>query len=156
MKKISNSPNKRFKFRRDVVTINNEPSMTDQSQLKETDINHIYSKYMKTGEINLINANVGRYADLTEITDLGEMLEAVKFAKETFMTIPGELRAKFDNDPENFIAYLNDPQNDEEAIKYGFKVKPKTENLDNVAPATPSQPPKKSNKKQPDLPIEEE
>jgi hypothetical protein len=75
-------------------------------------------------------------------------------ANDAFMTLPAELRYKFNNDPQNFISYLQDPKNDEEAIKYGFKVKRQTEDLAN--PPSPANPPKKSGKKQPDLPMDEE
>lgn len=156
MKEIKDSPNKRFKFRRDVGTVNTEPSLTDQSQLKETDVNYIYNKYLKTGEINFIKANVGAYADLTAITDYAEMLMTIQHANETFMSLPAELRTKFDNNAENFITYLQDPKNDDEAIKYGLKIpKPQTANLDNPAQAAPANP-SVSKKKQPDLPLTEE
>lgn len=108
-------------IRRRVYTLNEEPSLTDQSQAKEADINEIIRKFERTGQITHLAKNRGLYADLTLLTDLQTAMEQVKFAEEAFMTIPADIRAKFQNDPNQLISFLANPANDEEAIKLGLK-----------------------------------
>lgn len=103
-----------------VQTINKEPSLTDQSQAAETDVNFIMSR----NRYNQLPEHPGTYADLSEIGDLVEMHEQIRYADQIFKTIPAKLRAKFDNDPAKLIDYLNDPKNDDEAIAYGLREKP--------------------------------
>lgn len=122
MKKIEEIRSQDGKLiRRRVFTVNEEPSLTDQSQAKEADINEIIRKFERTGQITHLAKNRGIYADLSMLTDLQTAMEEVKFAEEAFMTIPADIRAKFDNDPTKLISFLANPANDDEAIKLGFK-----------------------------------
>jgi len=142
---------KRPKVKYRPITINDEPSLTDQSQAPQTDINNIMKAYMKTGDEALLKRRAGQYADLTQIGDLSEALSQIQLAEEAFMDLPSDLRYRLNNDPSQFIEYLNDPQNTDEAIRLGFLV-PRQENADI---STTANPPKTRTKKQPDLPLEE-
>lgn len=55
-----------------VVTINNDPSKTDQSQKKEADVNNIMAKYIKTGIVNHLNRTPGQYADTSQFIGMFE------------------------------------------------------------------------------------
>lgn len=122
MKKIEEIRSQDGKLiRKRVFTVNEDPSLTDQSQAKEADINEIIRKFERTGQITHLAKNRGIYADLSMLTDLQTAMEEVKFAEEAFMTIPADIRAKFDNDPTKLISFLANPANDDEAIKLGFK-----------------------------------
>lgn len=120
MKQIIVKPNGLKK----VITINDQPSKTQQ-QFKDTvDVNNIMKKYKKTGVVtHLRNAAQGLYMDLTAIPDLAEAKMQIAHAEELFMQIPAELRLKFNNDPALLISYLKDPANKKEAQAHGL-IKP--------------------------------
>lgn len=118
MKHIDLSPNKRFPKRKRVYTINDEPSLTDQSQQEECDINNIVARHYKD-RIPFPN-NPGMYQDVSQISDLQGALNDVRLANEAFEALPSQLREKLYNDPKNLITYLNDKNNHPEAEKYGL------------------------------------
>jgi len=120
MKKIEIRPNGTKR----VYTENTQPSKTDQQWKKSCDVNEIVTKYKRTGQLSHVRSQQATYQDVSEIPDLLTSLTQVQKAKDAFLTVPAELRKKLDNDPVNFIEYLNDPKNDSEAIKYGLKNKP--------------------------------
>lgn len=146
---------KRKKAQRRPATKNTEPSLTDASQAKATDVNYIMSQYLKTGDKRLLEKRAGQYADLSQIGDLSEALMQIQIANEAFMDLPAQLRARLNNDPVLFIDYLNDPANKEEATKLGFfKALPEVSVDPSMANPDTKKPTKKA--KQPDLSIDEE
>lgn len=107
-----------------VQTINDLPSRTQKQYKDDVDVNKIMARYKKTGQINhLRNAAQGTYMDLTQIPDLLTARLQILQAESAFQNIPPELRLKFQNKPENLIAYLKDSKNHEEAIHLGLMVK---------------------------------
>lgn len=109
------------RIRRQVYVENDEPSLTDQSQLKSTDVNEIVARYQRTGELTHMAKHRGVYADISEFTDLHTALSQVRKAQEGFESLPAQLRAKFHNDPVEFVQYLQDPKNLEESIDLGLR-----------------------------------
>ena len=107
-----------------VHTQNNEPSKTDQSWLEQTEVNTIIHKYRKTGAITHLASKQGTFADVSDIPDMLEAHERVNNAFNAFNELPAIIRDKFKNDPLKMIEFLNDPSNNEEAIKLGLKVDP--------------------------------
>lgn len=107
--------------RKRVITINEEPSMTDQSQAPQCDVNNIIAKFQKTGEISHLAQHQGMYADVSEFQDLHTALSQVRAAEYAFQSLPGQLRARFENDPVKFVEFLQDPKNDVEAVQLGLK-----------------------------------
>lgn len=102
-----------------------EPSKTDQSFAKDCDINLIVKKLSpldhRTLQENVQRAAMGiMEVDLTQVTDLQGALEAVNNAQEAFNTLPAELRKRFDNDPSKIFDFLQDPKNQEEAVRLGL------------------------------------
>jgi len=98
-------------------------SRTKQQFKLECDINTIMKKYEKTGLITHVKEG-GTYGDFTNVSDYHSALNQVIEADEAFMTLPASTRKKFNNDAAQMIAFLDDPKNDEEAIKLGLKAKP--------------------------------
>lgn len=117
-----------------VRSVNLEASMTDQQYKDDCDANHIIKKYITTGEFTHKTSQVGQYADFTMITDYQDMLETVTYARDAFMTLPAEVRSKFQNDPGKLLTFLQDDKNYEEALKLGLveKRKPKETTLEDV------------------------
>lgn len=96
-----------------------EPSLAQQHFKDECDINNILRQFNITGLLPEAPLSP-RYGDFTGIVDYHTALNAVIAAEDGFMTLPAELRAKFDNDPENLINFLNDESNKDEAVKLGL------------------------------------
>lgn len=103
-----------------VQTINNEPSKTQQQFKEQSDINAIMRKYHKGEMISHLNQKQGQYIDLSTMPDYQSALQTVIDAQASFMTLPSEVRKKFQNDPHLVVQFLSDPKNAEEAFKLGL------------------------------------
>ncbi|AXH78009.1 MAG: internal scaffolding protein [Microviridae sp.] len=103
-----------------------DESVTQQQFKDDCDINNIMKKYTQTGEFSHLNPNKGQYLDLVGLPDYQTALHTVIQAEESFMTVPAEIRKKFDNDPSQFIKFLSDEKNNDEAVKLGLKVAQQT------------------------------
>jgi len=99
-----------------------EPSMTKQSFAAECDINNIIRSYSVSGIITHINekAAIGTYADLPDPIDYQESLNLVMAAEASFASLPSSVRNRFSNDPEQFLAFMGDPANQDEMIALGL------------------------------------
>ena len=120
MKKIIRHENGHVK----VITINNDPTLTQQQFKEPTDINAIMRKYRATGELPNFTPKKGVYGDFSNSKTYQESLHAIMDANKSFMTLPSDVRKRFSNDPEELFKFLSDKNNDEEAIKLGLKNKP--------------------------------
>lgn len=96
-----------------------------QSFVAECDINNILKQYSQTGQIKHISAKaqMGAYQDLPDEVDFQTSLNIVKAGETAFMTLPAKTRDRFGNDPQNFLEFMADPKNAEEAIKMGLATK---------------------------------
>lgn len=124
------------------------PSMTKQSHVAECDINNILKQYKLTGIVRHISAKAeqGTYADLPDNIDFQESLNVVKRSEAAFATLPAAVRSRFNNDPAQFLEFMADPANQDEAIKLGLATRRPGEDTENglspgqggSAPAAPS------------------
>jgi phage internal scaffolding protein len=96
-----------------------DPSLTQQHQKEDADINTIVARFGLTGELPFANRQP-RYGDFTAVTDYHSAMNAVRSASEDFMSLPAELRARFHNDPAELIDFLAFDANRDEAIKLGL------------------------------------
>lgn len=110
--------------RKRVQTINLEDSKTQQQFAAAHDVNNIISKYKKTGELPLARKQ-GVFADVSTITDYHDSLNRVINANAAFMRLPADLRTRFGNDPAQLLAFLQDPNNNDEGVKLGIYDAPK-------------------------------
>jgi len=118
MKKIIRHENGEVK----VITINNKPSKTQQQYKESVDINNIIKKYKVTGELSHLNRKQGVYLDSANLPSYQEALNMVISANDQFAQLPSQIRKQFNNNPQEMISFLDNPQNDEEAIRLGLKV----------------------------------
>lgn len=116
MKKVTTDKNGRTR----VVTVNNEQSRTQQQFADQTDINYIVRQYKKTGQWISTTAKQGVYADVSQITDFYESVNKVNMAMDAFMLLPSQIRTRFNNDPGQLLAFLQDPQNHAEGVELGL------------------------------------
>lgn len=118
---------------------------TKQSFIAECDINNILKQFKATGMVRHMSAKAaqGAYMDLPEAQDFQEALNTVLEGQKAFATLPALVRERFNNDPEEFLKFMNDPKNQDEAIKLGLAkdTRPAPE-----VPAPPAPPPDLNNK----------
>lgn len=60
------------------------------------------------------------YGDFSDVPDLRQALENAKLTEELFMTLPAQVRARFENNAFNLWSFVNDPANAEEAVTLGL------------------------------------
>ena len=92
-----------------------EPSMTDQSQFQESDINYIVKKYAdgRTGITTLdlgADAGVLQYGDTLLPNDYETALDLINAVNEEFYELPSQIRAEFNHNPKELINALADPR----------------------------------------------
>ena len=77
-----------------------------QSHKDTVDIHKILERF-ENGDVDALNKYQGYYGDITEAPKtFAEALNAVIKAKDLFNTLPLEVRAEFNHNPEEFIASL--------------------------------------------------
>lgn len=103
----------------DIVSINNEPTLTQQQFKEQCDINNIIKNYTQTGELPLSH-KVGQFLDVSNIQDYHTSLQTVFEAQKAFDSLPSNIRAKFENDPNALVAFIEDDSNYEEALTLGL------------------------------------
>lgn len=95
------------------------PSLTDQSQSAECDINLIMKRYIKAGMMPVRDQSA-LFQDVSSAPDYRRSLDIVMQAEDQFMSLDAETRKRFDNDPGAFLDFFTKPENTEEAIKLGL------------------------------------
>ena len=126
-----------------IETINNEPTLTQQQFKEQCDINNIIKHYTQTGELPL-SKKVGQFLDVSNVQDYQSALHTVFEAQAAFDSLPSNVRAKFENDPNQLVAFIEDDSNHEEALKLGLLSSTATSKLKPQTPTAPSDPTKKS------------
>lgn len=95
------------------------PSMTSQAAADEVDLNKIMARVLK-GQTVMTSQLEPFYGDVSEFGGLQEAIIKVQEADDLFMQFPAEMRERFSNDPVNFVEFLENPDNRDEAIKLGL------------------------------------
>lgn len=109
-----------------------EPTRTKQSFKDECDINTIVRRFGVTGELPQ-GVRVPSYGDFgSEVFDFQSAMNAVVAAQRTFEQLPASVRKRFGHDPQEFIAFFNDPANVEEGRRLGLVLPEKV--LEEAAP----------------------
>ncbi len=97
-----------------------EESLTQQSMAKMCDINQIMKRYEKTGLMDHVNTYAGQYGEFITEGDYHDHLNLVLGAQQMFETLPSDIRAKFDNNPGEFLAFVDNPENHAEMVELGL------------------------------------
>lgn len=97
-----------------------KPSLTKQSFKDECDISNIMSKYQKTGLITHVKRHGGNYSDLSDVVDYHDAMNRIIKAQDAFNSLPSSIRAKFNNDPGQFVEFVSNPKNEKEMIELGL------------------------------------
>lgn len=110
-------------------------SLTQQHFAPETDIKTIIKKHDRTGIISHVARGVARYGDYSEVNEYREALDMVNSANASFMELPAQLRAMFENNAGAFFEFATNPKNDEKMVQMGLKEAP-------PSPDSPAEPAK--------------
>lgn len=98
---------------------------TQQSFKDDVDINLIMRRFERTGMIDHLNEYKGQYGDFLDVPQsFHEAMDQVIAAEGMFMTIPAKVRARFHNDPGEFLAFVSDPANADEMYELGLAKRP--------------------------------
>lgn len=98
--------------------VSDGPSMTKQAFAEESDINVIVERFMKSGVIPEIRMPIS--GDFTDVQDFRGCMDAVVKARESFDELPAAVRARFQNDPAQFVDFCLVEENWDEAMKLGL------------------------------------
>lgn len=112
-----------------------DPSLAQQSMLEESDINTIVMRFGLTGTLPQ-GVRAPTYGDFTGISDFHSAVNAISEANESFDELPANVRARFHNNPAEFVDFCSDVNNRDEAVKLGlvFPQEPPAEVPPPVAP----------------------
>lgn len=116
-----------------------DDSRTKQSFAEEADINTIVRRFHISGELPT-NVRMPTYADFGEVFDFQTAMNAIREAQESFMAMPAHVRARFHNDPAEFVDFCSNQANRAEAEKLGLISE---EALQRAAELAAAQPPAK-------------
>lgn len=111
-----------------------EPSLSQQHFKDECDINNIMAKYAKTGvwgDPNNPSTTQPMFDDFSTAEDFHSAQNFLAQAGQAFEALPAYLRKRFENDPAELLAFLDDESNREEAERLGLVQKTIVNDLTN-------------------------
>lgn len=110
-----------------ISSLNTDPSLTQQQFKDECDINNIIKTYSQTGALP-VSKKVGAFLDVSNVTDYQTSLQTVYEAQRAFDALPSKIRTRFENDPNQLLAFIEDDKNHDEALSLGLLEKPIPQN----------------------------
>lgn len=97
-------------------------SMTKQSHKDECDINKIIKSYTRAG-FDVFKQpvyTVGNEVMMVDDVTFHQAMDIVAKSKESFEAMPSAVRKRFQNDPSQLMAFLQNADNYDEALKMGL------------------------------------
>lgn len=133
---IRQKPNQKITVRKngtiDIGSINDEKTLTQQQFKDECDINNIIKNYSQTGVLP-VSQKVGAFLDVSNVADYQTALQTVFEAQKAFDALPSSIRSKFENDPNQLLAFIEDDKNYDEALKLGLLEKQSPQNQNSTS-----------------------
>lgn len=120
-----------------------DPTLAQQQFRDECDINVIVDRFGLNGELPS-GVRMPTYGDFFGVDDFHTAANAIAMANESFDAMPAKVRARFNNDPAEFVDFCSKAENRQQAIDLGL-VLPQAAALAEGAPdplAKPVLPPK--------------
>lgn len=84
-----------------------EPTITQQSGKDEADINEIVRRFGLTGQLPQIQMPP-LLEDFDQVFDFKTAMNTIAAAKHSFMQLDAKIRNRFENDPAQFVAYVDE------------------------------------------------
>lgn len=108
---------------------------TIQSEAEGCDINRMMATFQRTGQIPQ-STKIPHYGDFSNVVDFIDAKNLVNEAEILFNSLPANVRTRFKNNPAEFLEFMNDEANKEEAEELGLIREPESD-----PEPTPSEPP---------------
>jgi len=94
---------------------------TKQAFVEECDINVIMRTWLKTGTVPSVPPGLSaQYGDFSNTLTYQESLNAVIYAAHKFRELPLDIRKKFNHNPDELLAFVDNPANRQESIDLGL------------------------------------
>lgn len=115
------------------LDFSHEEKVTKDSFKKDSDINVIVARWLKSGvPPDSMRNGEARYLDFSNVEDYQVMQNRIAGVRSEFEMMPSSIRTFFQNDPANMIEWLSIEENREEAVEMGLLP---------PSPPAPEQPP---------------
>lgn len=98
-------------------------SHTKQEFKEECDINNILKRYENDGLLPDMIKVDPQYGDFSNVASYQEACNITIKAQEQFLALSAKVRAKFNHDPAEMLAFVANPKNKEELVELGLAVK---------------------------------
>lgn len=118
MSELENS--RRSLHRRVAVDLSSENPKTEQHHRDHVSTQFIMNKAAKTGMMQHVRQEAPTYSELPPRMHYQDAMNLIAAARSTFESIPAITREKFDNDPAQFLDFINNPENREQMLEMGF------------------------------------
>lgn len=92
---------------------------TEQAHKDVTDINKIIEKYDKHGLLSHVQTMEARYGDVTGV-DFRNAQDLYIKAQNSFEALPANIKKRFNQSAADFLDFMDDPNNRDEAIELGL------------------------------------
>lgn len=100
-----------------------EEVRVEQSHKDEVNINNIVRKHGLDLIVRVQALQQFQYDDVTG-NDFQESMNAIIKARDTFSSVPSDIRKQFDNDPAKFMDFVHNPENHDAMVEMGLANKP--------------------------------
>lgn len=97
--------------------------LTQSHHKASCDVRHLHSQYLKTGMLPAPRPGLA-FRDMSVVPDFQTAMGVIAESKSAFERLPAALRAKFDNNPDKFVAYVHDSRNVDDLVALGLATKP--------------------------------
>lgn len=96
-------------------------SLTHQSFKDDCDINNILQMYETAGFSDHVTQATPAYLDVSDYPDYQTAMNEAATASRSFYELSPKIRARFNDDPAELLKFVDNPDNDAEAISLGLK-----------------------------------
>lgn len=103
------------------ATTSNE---TEQSHRDKADINQIMGRWVATRHLPSMERRAPMYGDFSDVRSFQASLDLVREMQQSFLELPSKVRTLFDNNPQKLLEFVQDPDNQEQAIELGLMEPP--------------------------------
>ena len=96
-----------------------EEGKTRDSEKDQADINKIMKRFEMTGVLP-VDQRTPQFLDVASAPDYRTALDRINTINRSFMEMPADVRARFDNDPAVLLDAVGDPAREAELIELGI------------------------------------
>lgn len=97
-----------------------EDAIVETGFHEDCDINCVVSRYLRKDPTLDIQEKKPVYGDFSKVMSYEDAKQAVIEAERNFMSLPPEVRRRFNDNPAELLKFVDDDRNLDEAIKLGL------------------------------------